>query len=72
MKVFCGGHQNSEILSMAFSPNFTMLATGSANGLISLWDFETSKLCGVLNTPQPLAEVTALEFADPYPILVSL
>lgn len=36
---------------MSFSPNFTMLATGSANGLISLWDFETSKLCGVLNTP---------------------
>ncbi|CAD8060727.1 unnamed protein product [Paramecium primaurelia] len=72
LKVFCGGHQNSEILSMSYSSNFTMLATGSANGLISLWDFETSKLCGVLNTPQPLAEVTALEFADPYPVLVSL
>ena len=33
---------------MAYSLHFTMLATGSGNGQISLWDFETSKLCGVL------------------------
>lgn len=70
LKVFCGGHQNSEILSMAYSIHFTMLATGSANGLISLWDFETSKLCGVLSGVQ--GEVLALDFSDPYPVLASV
>ena len=32
IKVFCGGHQNFEILCMAYSLHFTMLATGSGNG----------------------------------------
>lgn len=55
---------------MAYSIHFTMLATGSANGLISLWDFETSKLCGVLSGVQ--GEVVAVEFAEPYPILLAI
>jgi WD40 repeat protein len=46
-----------------------MLASGSANGMIALWDFETGKLESVLVADE--CEILALEFCDPYPVLVS-
>ena len=67
LKVLCGGHSNAEILSMAYSSYFTMLATASSNGIVAIWDFETGKMDGVLiNQPN---EVVSIEFAEPYPIL---
>ena len=54
---------------MSYSFHFTLLATGSSNGLVAIWDFETGKMDGVLINQQ--AEVVAIDFGDPYPILVS-
>lgn len=68
LKVLCGGHNNAEILSMAYSTHFTMLATASSNGLVAIWDFETGKMDGVLVNQQ--SEIVAMDFAEPFPVIV--
>jgi WD40 repeat protein len=40
IKVLSGGHREAEINCLAFSPNLSLLASGSSNGMIAIWDFE--------------------------------
>lgn len=56
------------------------MCSGSTNGIIAIWNFETGKCDGLLlSDPQSLYiensknnfEIISLEFADPYPVLVS-
>jgi WD40 repeat protein len=68
LKVLCGGHQNADILAMAYSMHFTMLATASSNGLVAIWDFETGKMDGLLVNQQ--CEVVGIDFGDPFPVIV--
>ena len=37
IKVLSGGHNESEILSLEVSLNMGIIASGSANGLLSIW-----------------------------------
>jgi WD40 repeat protein len=69
LKVLSGGHKEASIQVLAYSARLSMLASGSANGMIALWDFETGKLESVLVADE--CEILALEFCDPYPVLVS-
>lgn len=46
-----------------------LLAAGSLNGIISLWDFENGKLENALFGSKH--EVVAIEFVEPLPILIS-
>jgi len=68
LKVLCGGHQNVDITTMAYSSHFTLLATGSSNGLVAIWDFETGKMDGLLVNAQ--CEIGGIDFADAYPVVV--
>ena len=69
LKVLCGGHDDSEILVMAYSQKLSLLASGSRNGWIALWDVETGRMEWLFQADP--CEITALEFSENYPILVS-
>ncbi len=54
---------------MTYSPLLALLASGSSNSLIAIWDLELCKLEGVCQGHN--GDITALEFAEPYPVFVS-
>lgn len=63
-----GGH-NEDITILAYDHHLSMVATGCINGEITLYDFEHSKVEGVLRGHT--GDITGLEFLSPYPILIS-
>ena len=69
LRIMSGGHKDSDINALAYSSNLGMLASGSHNGIISIWDFEFGKLEATLLGHN--GEITSLKFADPFPILIS-
>lgn len=60
---------NEEITICAYSYHLSLVATGCINGEIALHDFETSKVEGLLLGHT--GDITAMEFMDPYPALIS-
>lgn len=48
IKVFIGGHNETEITALHYMHQFNLLFSGSIDGLITLWNLETSKLVIVL------------------------
>lgn len=46
-----------------------MLATGSIDGEIAVWDFEMSKLLGMC--VGHTGDITGIEFLTPYPIMIT-
>ena len=69
LKVLCGGKQNSEIIALAYSQQLSLLAAGSANGLIAIWDLITGKMDGLL--VNETSEIVAVHFIDPMPLLIT-
>ncbi|OMJ87796.1 hypothetical protein SteCoe_10448 [Stentor coeruleus] len=64
-----GGHEGSDITFVTYSEYLSMIASGSSNGIISVWDFETGKHIGsFFNNSR---EIDNLIFVDPYPVLLS-
>jgi WD40 repeat protein len=63
-----GGH-TEEITIIAFDYHLSLVATGCINGEITLYDFELSKVVGMLLGHT--GDITALKFLSPYPMLVS-
>ena len=59
-----------DIQSIAISEHHSMIATGGHCGTITLWDFELFKVIGVLIGSK--MAITAIEFVDKYPLLVSV
>ena len=64
-----GGHKGSDITCVAFSSMFGIIASGSSNGLIAVWDFELAKLEAALFGHTK--DISSLKFVEPYPLLVS-
>ncbi|EGR34916.1 hypothetical protein IMG5_000130 [Ichthyophthirius multifiliis] len=69
IKVLTGGHMNAEIVSLVYSSKQSFIASGSINGIIALWEFETGKLESILKADD--IEITCLEFLDPYPAIAA-
>lgn len=63
-----GGHIE-EITILAFSHHLSLVATGSINGEIALYDFEMSKIEGLLIGHT--GDITAMQFVEPYPLMIS-
>ena len=63
-----GGHKE-EITILAYDNHLSLVATGCINGEITLYDFELSKIEGVLQGHT--GDITGLSFISPYPLLVS-
>ncbi len=79
LRTLKGGHKiqerNNQILSFDFSHHLNLFATGSSDGLVTLWDFELSKVDEVLYLKNvdkdKVYDVLSLKFFEPYPILAS-
>ncbi len=69
LRIMSGAHRESDINAMAYSSHLNLLASGSGNGIIAIWDLELGKLEQVCLGHT--ADITALQFLDPFPILVS-
>jgi len=69
LRIMSGAHKDSDIIVMDYSAHLNLLASGSANGMISIFDFESGKLESICLGHT--ADITCLKFADPFPILVS-
>lgn len=65
-----GGHKDSEITAMVYSEKFSLIATGSTNGRIAIWEFESGKLESIL-VAREKGEICCLAFGEPYPVLLS-
>jgi len=63
-----GGHKE-EITIMTYDHHLSLVATGCINGEIVLYDFELSRIEGMLIGHT--GDITALKFLSPDPILVS-
>jgi len=48
LKIFIGGHEEADITSICYCHELTYLVTGSANGIVNVWDLETSNHAAVL------------------------
>lgn len=70
LRLMTGGHQESDITCMAYSSHLSLLASGSTNGIVAIWDFELAKLEAACLGH--VREISALVFTDPYPILCSM
>ena len=73
LRTIRGGHKigerNNPILCFDFSDHFKMYATGSTNGLITVWDYELSKIedvCYLKEDKQ--SDVFSICFLDPFPL----
>ena len=67
LRTMTGGHA-ADITTLAYSRYLSMIASGSSDGYICLWDFEFGRLNG---TCEHYSSVTCVEFMDPFPMLVS-
>lgn len=63
-----GGHEE-EITICAYDFHLSLVATGCINGEIAIYDFEMSKIEGLLRGHQ--GDITVLQFLSPYPLLLS-
>jgi WD40 repeat protein len=68
LRTVSGGHKD-EITIIQYSDYLSLIATGSLDGEIVIWDFELSMVEAVLAGHK--SDITALEFVEPYPLLVS-
>jgi WD40 repeat protein len=79
LRTIKGGHKIdnriNQIFCLDFSQNLNLFATGSTDGLITVWDYELSKIddiCFIKNSNRDkVIDAYSLKFLDPFPILVS-
>lgn len=76
LRTIRGGHKmgerNNQILAFAFSPHLNIFATGSAIGLITVWDYELSKIDEVCYLKQDKqVDVYSIVFLDPFPMFAA-
>ena len=79
LRTLKGGHtlgeKKCEILCLDFSPNLCQFATGGTDGLISVWDFEYSKIQDVLYFNYKYwgikLDVLCVKYLNDYPLIFS-
>ncbi|EGR30073.1 hypothetical protein IMG5_143010 [Ichthyophthirius multifiliis] len=70
IRILKGGHRDSEITSLAYSDKHSLITSGSANGMIAVWEFQTGLLETIFICKEK-GEVNSLIFADDFPVLFS-
>jgi WD40 repeat protein len=79
LRTIKGGHKigerTNQIFCLDFSTYLNLFATGSTDGLVTVWDYELSKIddvCYIKNTNKDkVIDVYSLKFLDPFPILAA-
>lgn len=63
---------DSDITSIAHDNSLGLIATGSVDGSLKIWDFQFLTLdCDVTENLETISEVTVLTFVQPYPLVLS-
>jgi WD40 repeat protein len=57
-----------DITCLAYSKSLDLIATGSRDCTVRIWDFETMKLESILHGHS--SEINSVTFLDPYPIVI--
>ena len=68
IRILMGANQESEITALAYNKRDYLLASGSENGHVALWDTSNGKLEYV--HVGHLDKIVYLHFAVPYPVLI--
>lgn len=63
-----GGHKD-EITILKYSAHHSLVATGSVDGEVVVWDFEMSKIEAILCGHT--SDITGIEFLPDYPFMVT-
>lgn len=63
-----GGH-SADITSLSFSPTLSLIASGSSDNSLQVWDYEFGRLDG--SCIGHVSGILSLRFLDPFPLLVS-
>ena len=69
LRFFLGGHDDSQITAIKFSQELSLLATGSANGMVTIWDMENA--CHAATFSGHADKVLDLAFLTPFAVLAS-
>ena len=69
LRYFVGGHMGSEITALAYSNQYNVLVSGSRNGIVSIWDFQSGKY--ETSFFEHSRKITGLGFCGRYPILLT-
>jgi hypothetical protein len=69
IKVVTGAHQE-EIVTLQYSPQLSLIATGTVDGEVAIWDYEMSRLLGYA-LGHKKQEITGIHFLWPYPMMVT-
>lgn len=69
LRTLRGGHQESDITCVTYSPYLSLIASGSSNGIVAVWDFEIGKLEGACFGHK--RDITAISFLEPYPVIIT-
>ena len=62
-----GGHREADITHAEYCRECLSLFTGAVNGTAAVWNFETSRLAGVLHDEE--TDLTAMKHVHPFPCL---
>jgi WD40 repeat protein len=66
-----GAHQSS-ITVITFSYFLSLIATGTESGEVAVWDYELSQLLAICRGhSESNGEITAIEFLQPYPVMIT-
>ena len=66
-----GGHK-SNISAIKYSYYLSLIATGTEKGEVAVWDYELSQLLGICSGhSKSRGEICAIEFLQPYPVMVT-
>ena len=68
LRKLTGAHKE-EITILKYDDHLSLLASGSLDGEIALWDFEMSKVLGMCIGHT--GDITGIEFASPYPLMIT-
>ena len=68
-KFFFGGHKKAAITALSYNRSVGILASGSANGVITLWDVANGKL--EYSFLAHSKEIVGLSFGFPYPVVIA-
>ena len=70
LRTLSGGHRGYDISCLAYSEHYSLVASGSTNGIVAIWDFEIGKLEAACMV-QHDREICSLVFLDKQPYLLS-
>lgn len=65
------GAHTADLSIIQFDFHLSLIATGSVNGEVAVWDYEMSRLLGMCLGHKKNNDITAIEFLSPYPLMVT-